>query len=485
MLGAVGSASSTASRASWAGTPTTASGPTGTPPARTCRGRRPSGPRSSSSPTCASPCSRTTCVRTYAEGQTTGYADPQAEVPAFARRWRTADGSWNDLSTDEAGRVDPMVGAAYTRFFRNVGDDKGLAGVASAGDTGDRSGERARGQPQAARGEGPAGRGAVPQPAGARAWIQFQNHDWISHGDNLDGRDRSRSRSPRTTRPRALSASTRCSSAAPNPTRPDDGAGRGDAGDLHQRGHPLVGRLADLRQRPGDAGPPARAASTASCALTDDGTLPARSRDGHRGHRVRAQLVGRAGDAAHPLRARAQRHLRQARERLPRLGRRRLFNIARLVNAAVMAKIHSIEWTPAILPNHGADVGLQRELVRHAHLHVPQARRASTVPRTSTSPTPSSAGSSATAPTSTAAVRAGRGVRRGLPAALAAARGAAAAPPRRRRRASRTCRFAPAGRPARRSSPARVRHEPTSSTRSANQHPGALVSTTTRASCRS
>ena len=29
----------------------------------------------------------------------------------------------------------------------------------------------------------------------------------------------------------------------------------------------------------------------------------------------------------------------------------RLFNVARLINAAVMAKIHTVEWTPAILPN--------------------------------------------------------------------------------------------------------------------------------------
>jgi hypothetical protein len=36
----------------------------------------------------------------------------------------------------------------------------------------------------------------------------------------------------------------------------------------------------------------------------------------------------------------------------------RLFNVARLVNAAVMAKIHSIEWTPAILPNQGLALGL-------------------------------------------------------------------------------------------------------------------------------
>ena len=36
----------------------------------------------------------------------------------------------------------------------------------------------------------------------------------------------------------------------------------------------------------------------------------------------------------------------------------RLFGVARLVNAAVMAKIHTVEWTPAILPNRGLDSGL-------------------------------------------------------------------------------------------------------------------------------
>jgi hypothetical protein len=36
----------------------------------------------------------------------------------------------------------------------------------------------------------------------------------------------------------------------------------------------------------------------------------------------------------------------------------RLFNVARLINAAVMAKIHSVEWTPAILPNQALSDGL-------------------------------------------------------------------------------------------------------------------------------
>ena len=92
-------------------------------------GPAPSGPRSSSSRTCASRCSRTTSCAPTPRVRRPGTPTRRRRCPTFARRWRTADGSWNDLSTDEAGRVDPMVGAAYTRFFRNVGDDQGLAGM--------------------------------------------------------------------------------------------------------------------------------------------------------------------------------------------------------------------------------------------------------------------------------------------------------------------------------------------------------------------
>src|SRR4029434_4573901 len=35
----------------------------------------------------------------------------------------------------------------------------------------------------------------------------------------------------------------------------------------------------------------------------------------------------------------------------PHFDLQRLYETARLINAAVMAKIHTVEWTPAILPN--------------------------------------------------------------------------------------------------------------------------------------
>ena len=46
------------------------------------------------------------------------------------------------------------------------------------------------------------------------------------------------------------------------------------------------------------------------------------------------------------------------REAYPDWDDNRLLNVARLINAAVMAKIHSVEWTPAILPNRALDAGL-------------------------------------------------------------------------------------------------------------------------------
>ncbi len=125
-------------------------------------------------------------VRTYAEGGDDGVRRPAG---AGARvRPALADGrrQLERPVPDEAGRVDPMVGAAYTRFFRNVGDDKGLAGI--------RPRENPATNPVSVREVSR----KLLAPKGPRvempflnlwggAWIQFQNHDWISHGTNLDG----------------------------------------------------------------------------------------------------------------------------------------------------------------------------------------------------------------------------------------------------------------------------------------------------------
>lgn len=43
----------------------------------------------------------------------------------------------------------------------------------------------------------------------------------------------------------------------------------------------------------------------------------------------------------------------------PSWGDEKIYDTARLINAAVMAKIHTVEWTPAILPNKVLEVGME------------------------------------------------------------------------------------------------------------------------------
>ena len=80
--------------------------------------------------------------------------------------------------------------------------------------------------------------------------------------------------------------------------------------------------------------------------------------------RRRRQLLGRAGAAAHALHARAQRDLRPAAARVPGAGpTRSCSSKARLINAALMAKIHTVEWTPAIIAHPTTQFAHARELV--------------------------------------------------------------------------------------------------------------------------
>ena len=77
---------------------------------------------------------------------------------------------------------------------------------------------------------------------------------------------------------------------------------------------------------------------------------PATSRPEPRARRRERQLVDRPLGDAHAVRPRAQRHRRSpARSTIPRADGEWLFQKARLVNAALIAKIHTIEWTPALM----------------------------------------------------------------------------------------------------------------------------------------
>ena len=84
--------------------------------------------------------------------------------------------------------------------------------------------------------------------------------------------------------------------------------------------------------------------------LNPDGTL-ARRQARDRGDRVPSELVGGTDHSAHAVRPEHNAICDRLKMAYPQWDDNRLFNVARLINAAVMAKIHTVEWTPAILPN--------------------------------------------------------------------------------------------------------------------------------------
>ncbi len=286
-------------------------------------------------------------VRPYPDGSKTGFWDSADGPPPTARHWRTADGSWNDLRRDDDGRHDPMVGAAFTRFFRNVGDARGLEAT----------------RPRARPGTDPVSVRELSRhllaPRGPRtlvpflnlwaaSWIQFMVHDWVSHGTpDFDRLDRV-------------------------PLAEDDPLRRYgvETLDLPATHRDPTGSVADGGRPPTAinevthwwdgsqiyGSDPAtqralRAGTDGKLRLTDDGMLPIDPDTGvEQAGFTRNWWLGLA--TLHTVFAREHNaicdHLRSGHDDW---DDERLFQTARLINAAVMAKIHTVEWTPAILAN--------------------------------------------------------------------------------------------------------------------------------------
>ena len=291
----------------------------------------------------------------YPEGTLAAFQAKGQKPPPGATHFRTADGSWNNLA-------DPKEGAAGTRFLRNV--------------------QRAAARPESdaqllspnprqisrvflTRGSDVEGRAQVHEVPFlnmlAAAWIQFMNGDWINHGEivyddvikvPLAEDDPARSRYGQT---ELFVARTQ-----PDPTRMG-GIEQEATSSINEVTHWWDGsqiygsdqatqdrlrRSADGQQR-----------WDGKLLLNDDGTLPLDAGGVEETGFTRNWWVGMS--MLHTLFAREHNaicdHLKGA---YPHWDDNRLFNVARLINAAVTAKIHSIEWTPAILPNPVLDTAL-------------------------------------------------------------------------------------------------------------------------------
>jgi hypothetical protein len=280
---------------------------------------------------------------TYPAGAKTAFQPDDLEPPDGVTHFRTADGSWNNLD-------DPKEGAAGTRFPRNV---ENAAIVPESGDEMLTPGPREISLALLTR-DGPMKE--VPfLNLLAASWIQFQNHDWVTHGENLRREiiqipladdDPARLKYRQTN---MFAGRTQ-----PDPTRQDTGE-ETPATFINEVTHWWDGsQIYGSDQATQDH---LRNGVDGKLRVQPDGTLPLGSDGVEESGMVRNWWVGLA--MLHNLFVLEHNAIcDELKAHHPDWDDNRLFNVARLVNAAVMAKIHSVEWTPAILPNESLALGL-------------------------------------------------------------------------------------------------------------------------------
>lgn len=271
----------------------------------------------------------------YAKGDRVGKYDGTAAMPPWAATARSADGSWNDLS-------EPMAGAAGTRFGFNTDPARTEAETVPRLLT---PNPRTVSRALLTRHGGLKPIEFLNLTAGS--WIQFMVHDWVSYGDHADAP------------PYRI------------PLDPDDPARRW----LHQT---------EMLVRPTQVDPTRRANERAPSHINEvtswwDGSQIYGS-DAATINRVRSHVGGKleidpktgtlpvledgvelAGFRRNWWLGISMLHVLFVKEhnaicdmlaaRYTHFDDQKLFDTARLINAAVMAKIHTVEWTPAILPN--------------------------------------------------------------------------------------------------------------------------------------
>jgi hypothetical protein len=284
---------------------------------------------------------------TYPPGALVGFQPPGQRPPLGVTHFRTADGSWNNL-------MDPKEGAAGTRFLRNVDlsvtcpDPKLLE-----------PNPRKISLELLARRIDDDGRPEMKKVLFlnllAASWIQFMNHDWINHGDTdpnafirvpLPPGDPALDRYEQTelaigttqTDPTRGANEPACTSWINEVTHWWDGS-------------QIYGSDQNTQDR-------LRSRIFGKMRLSSYGKLPVDpSTDVEDAGFMRNWWVGLT--MLHTLFVREHNAIcDMLYDAYPTWDDNRLFNVARLINAGVTAKIHSIEWTPAILPNQALETGL-------------------------------------------------------------------------------------------------------------------------------
>lgn len=282
-------------------------------------------------------------VSTYPDGTLVGFQEPGQKPPEGVTHFRTADGSWNNLAN-------PKEGAAGTRFLRNVSVE------AIRPETGERlmtPNPREISRKLLTRGEKMKEFPYLNMLA--TAWIQFQNGDWINHGEILyrdvhevplaeDDPARLKYRQSRMFVGKTQPDPTWTPGKEPTPvTYINEVTHWWD-------GSQIYGSDLETQKR-------LRSFVDGKLRLNEDGTLPIDRKGLEETGFHRNWWVGMA--ILHTLFVREHNAIcDRLRVSYPHWDDNRMFNVARLINAGVIAKIHTVEWTPAILPNPGLNAAL-------------------------------------------------------------------------------------------------------------------------------
>jgi hypothetical protein len=282
-------------------------------------------------------------VNTYPIDSLTGFQTAGQTRPQGVTHFRTADGSWNNLDN-------PKEGAAGTRFLRNVWPG------AIMPETGQRlmtpNPREISRKLLTRKGEMP----TVPfLNMLAATWIQFENHDWINHGEILlnDVHQIPLAQND-PARKKYHQEYLYVGKTQPDPTRVTKGeivpitfinevTHWWDGSQIYGSDQETLNKL--------------RSGVNGKMEVTGKNTLPV---DGNGIEKTGFQRNWWIGlTIMHTLFVREHNAIcDQLKISYPQWDDNRLFNVARLINAAVMAKIHTVEWTPAILPNPGLNTAL-------------------------------------------------------------------------------------------------------------------------------
>jgi hypothetical protein len=286
---------------------------------------------------------RENLISTYPKGSLVGFQEKGQTPPEGVTHYRTANGTWNNLEN-------PMEGAAGTRFARNVRFES------IKPETGEKllsPNPREISRKLLTR-NGPMKEVPFLNMLAA-CWIQFMNHDWINHGDNLSTEiieiplaedDPARKKFWQT---KMFMGKTQ-----PDPTIME-GQDNVPISFINEVTHWWDGsQIYGSDQQTIDR---LRSGIDGKIKVNPDGTLPVGKNGVEETGFVRNWWIGL--NLLHTVFTREHNaicdHLKAS---YPEMDDNRLFQVARLINAAVMAKIHSVEWTPAILPNKGLDTAL-------------------------------------------------------------------------------------------------------------------------------